>query len=414
MNKIESFIYNKVKNNYLIKNFLRNVYQGAYDLLPGYKSWFAQQPIVKEGYFYGFHDTTPFSPDNSKLLCNRLTIDRLRMPERNDGLEIGYLCGKDYSEWNCLASTLAWNYHKGCRLQWIDSDRLLFNSVNEGALGCSIMSVSTGESQNLPWPIDTASHDGRYATSFNYSRLQRNMPGYGYAWEDKDACMDENAPAGTGLFLVDFANHSKRLLLSLKDLAAIQSQEGMEEGHHFVTHTEFSPDDRYISFLHRWYNGTNRKTRLVVYDRTSKAVYVSPTTGMVSHYVWNNSNGIVAYCRMENIDSHVFFSDPTMRQWKRCGYPQLNSDGHHHFINDNLFVVDTYPDRRRHAKIYTVDISTDEVKLIVDAESPKQYVSPDEQHHWKCDLHPRCSADGTLLSFDSVHTGKRALCVMKL
>ena len=135
---------------------------------------------------------------------------------------------------------------------------------------------------------------------------------------------------------------------------------------------------------------------------------------MVSHYVWNQSNGIVAYCRMEDIDSHVYFSDPSMREWKRCGYPKLNSDGHHHFIDDDTFVVDTYPDKYRHIKLWKVNVKTDEVTLLADVKSLKQFVNPDDDHNWKCDLHPRVSADGKFVSFDSTHTGRRSLCVMMI
>ena len=188
----------------------------------------------------------------------------------------------------------------------------------------------------------------------------------------------------------------------------------MADTYHFVTHTEFSPDGRYVAFLHRWYKGTFKGTRLVVIDLQTNELHISPTTGMVSHYVWNARNGIVAYCRMEDIDSHVYFSDPTMHQWKRCGYPQLNSDGHHHFIDDDTFVVDTYPDKYRHIRLWKVSLSTDEVTLLADVKSQKQFVNPDDAHNWKCDLHPRVSPDGTLVSFDSTHTGHRSLCVMRL
>ena len=102
-----------------------------------------------------------------------------------------------------------------------------------------------------------------------------------------------------------------------------------------------------------------------------------------------------------------------MKEWKRCGYPKLNSDGHHHFIDDDWFLVDTYPDKWRHVKLYKVNRKTDEVILLADAKSPKKFVSPSEHKHWMCDLHPRCSADGKWISFDSVHTGVRSLCIMK-
>lgn len=413
MNKLESFVYNKVKSNYLLKNFIRNIYQGLYDLLPRYKSFFINEPLVREDYFFGFHDTNPFSDKNEKILCNRLTIG-LRMPEKDDILEVGYLCGTDFSTWEKLGETKAWNYHKGCRLQWYNNDNIIFNVIEKNRLKSQILNINNKDGKLLDWPIDTISHDAKYATSFSYSRLQRNMPGYGYAWDDDDSYLEEKHPSLTGLFIINTHNNERKLLVSLQQLTDFQHEDGMDDTHHFVTHTEFSYDDRYVSFLHRWYKGTYRKTRLIVYDRNTGNMYSSPTNGMVSHYVWNKKNGIVAYCRIEGIDSHVYFDGPEMMSWKRCGYPKLNSDGHHHFITNDKFVVDTYPDKRRHAKLYTVDIENDTVTLIADVESPKKYVSPDEHHHWKCDLHPRCSSDGQLVSFDSVHTGKRAICVMRL
>ena len=240
------------------------------------------------------------------------------------------------------------------------------------------------------------------------------MPGYGYAIGDDETFADEFCPANTGLYLVDLQKNERKLLLSLKQLADLQHEEDMADKYHFVTHTEFSPDGQYIAFLHRWYKGTFQRTRLVVYDLQTSTIHISPTSGMVSHYVWNARNGIVAYCRMEDIDSHVYFDSPTMREWKRCGYPKLNSDGHHHFIDDDTFVVDTYPDKYRHMKLWKVNIKTDEVALLADVKSMKQYVNPDDYHNWKCDLHPRVSQDGKQVSFDSTHTGKRSLCIMAI
>ena len=115
-----------------------------------------------------------------------------------------------------------------------------------------------------------------------------------------------------------------------------------------------------------------------------------------------------------NVDSHVFFSSQEMTEWKRCGYPQINSDGHQHFLSNEVFLADTYPDKKRFCKLYKVDRCTDKVEMLANVYSPKQFVSPDEQHHWKCDLHPRCDADGRYISFDSVHTGVRSLCIMPI
>ena len=413
MNKLEAFVYERVKNNYVLKDMIRNIYQGFYDLLPNYDSWFINEPVVVEDCYYGFHDVKPFNSDNRLLLANRLTIP-LHMPTEDDALEVGYLSGEKYSQWHKLSETRAWNYHKGCRLQWVDDTHVIFNTCEGGRLNATICDLSVTDRYLISWPVDSVSPDGRLASSFSYGRLEKLMPGYGYAIGDDEACLEEYAPSSTGLYLIDLQKNERRLLIDLKRLAAIQSEADMAGKYHFVTHTEFSPDGRYLAFLHRWYNGTFQRTRLIVCDLQTNEFHVSPTTGMVSHYVWNARNGIVAYCRMEDIDSHVYFSGPDMREWKRCGYPKLNSDGHHHFIDDDTFVVDTYPDKYRHMKLWKVSVTTDEVALLADVKSLKQFVNPDDDHNWKCDLHPRVSADGTLVCFDSTHTGRRSLCVMRI
>jgi len=68
-----------------------------YDLLPNYESKFSSEPIVLEDCFFGFHDVKPFSNKNSRLLSNRLTIP-LRMPTKDDVLEVGYWYGDNFSE----------------------------------------------------------------------------------------------------------------------------------------------------------------------------------------------------------------------------------------------------------------------------------------------------------------------------
>lgn len=127
--------------------------------------------------------------------------------------------------------------------------------------------------------------------------------------------------------------------MDLERISTIKHEKDMDDSFHFVTHTEFSHNNRYIAFLHRWYKGVRHRTRLMVFDMETGNIFVSPTTGMVSHYCWNSKNGIIAYCSIENIDSHVFFFEPNMENFKRCGFPKLNSDGHQHFINDNEFAL---------------------------------------------------------------------------
>ncbi len=129
----------------------------------------------------------------------------------------------------------------------------------------------------------------------------------------------------------------------------------------------------------------------------------------------NSVHGILAYCRINEIDGHYLFKDHNLSTFKGVNIEKLNSDGHQHYIaNSDEFVTDTYPDNRRYAKLIKVNIKTSEIEIIANIKSAKKFQSPSAFKHWACDLHPRVSNDGKIVCFDSVHTGKRALCFIKM
>ncbi len=414
MNRIEKTIYDLVKRYPRLKLLIRNLYQAIFDLCPDRPSWFKHPVVVKEDFFWGFHDVTQFSCDENYMLANKLTIP-LRMPTEKDELTVGYW-DKQLTEFTPVDSTLAWNYHKGCRLQWVGSDSkaFIYNVFESDRLASRIYSLETGISRRIEAPIDTVSKDGRYATSFSYYRLNALMPGYGYLHKD-DHYLEEAHPAATGLFLLKLSDGKKALLISLETLSRLAPEKSMEGARHYVTHTAFSPDNQYVAFLHRWTHTytVKRYTRLITCRLDGSDLHISPTTDMVSHYVWEKE-GLLAYCRINGTDAHYLFTDHTLRVYRQLA-PALNSDGHQHFVpGTSLFVTDTYPDKRRYARLFLVDYTTNEVEKIADVKSYKKFQSKSADKHWACDLHPRVSPRGTYLTFDSVHTGRRGLCVMKL
>lgn len=418
MNKIEKIVYDTIKHNPKLKLRIRNAYQSFYDFLPNKKDYFKNPISVKEGYFFGFHDVSPFSYDGTKVLANRLTIP-LRMPKNEDLLEVGFFDVTDdiFGEYIKIGESRAWNYHKGCRLQWAGESKIIFNDIFDGKLVSRTFNIHDKKTKVVPFPIDSVSKCGKLATSFSYARLEMTMPGYGYPHEDS-SFMEKKIPDSTGLFIGDIENGTIELVVNIHELNESGSLKfhSIEDAHQYVTHSLFSPDGRYVSFLYRATvikNHTKRWSQLVVYDRETKQMYFSPTNEMVSHYVWNNLNQIIAYCRVEGKDSHVLFEDYRLQNYKRIAYPQLNSDGHQSFISDTGFITDTYPDKYRMSKLYQVDMMTNKVNLLASLNSLKKFQSK-SYRHWCCDLHPRMNRTGSIACFDSVHTGSRALCLMKL
>lgn len=417
MNKIELFVYNIVKENPSIKFLLRNVYQGIFDLFPRRQEYIKYRYSIRENCFFGFHDVSSINKTNDKCLVNDLTIDFM-MPTGLEIINIGYYNLNEKGElldFVKLDETKTWNYHKGCRLQWLSEDSIIFNTFTDKI--CSkIININTKKERLLDFPIDAVSKDGVFATSFSYERLNKCMPGYGYPFSD-DSYLDEEYTDKTGLFLCDIKNNSKELIISLDELHnKICLTKERENWFYFVTHSEFSYDNNYVSFLFRCTqlnNIENRFSALVVYNIKRRVYTVLPTQGMVSHYIWTKKNEIIAYCDYEGVSGHVLF-DISSLTGRYLGLPKINSDGHQTLLNENEIIVDTYPDKWRLAYLYKINIRSNSVEKIASVYSPKKFQTRNLYKHIACDLHPRASEDGSLISFDTCRTGKRGVCIIKL
>lgn len=381
MNKVEEIVYHALYKHPTIKLFVRNLYQGVFDLMPRRADMFGGAHCIKEGFFFGFHDITPFSADETKVLANKVSFD-FRMPKAGEGIEVGYFDFKDgqLCDFHKLGVSYAWNYHKGCRLQWLDECRVIFNNAEGNRIISTILDVASGESKNLKTPIDTAfcSQDECIATTFSYERLQKCMPGYGYPYYD-ESYNSVKYPSDTGLFILDLNTDTKKLIVPISLLKDRFCDDDPELYYHYVTHSEFSKDGRYISFLYRRMidgGDINRRiTKMIVYDRQKEDLIELPTQVSGSHYVWNDKCQIIASCIIENKSCHVLYDMADVNNYKIIRPDVLNQDGHQTFVDDNTFITDTYPDKWRQCQLYLVDMKNDTVKKILNINSPKKFMS---------------------------------------
>lgn len=420
MNKIEEIVYHALYSHPKLKLAVRNLYQGLFDLMPRKKDFFTGDYDIKEGYFFGFHDVTPFSEDESKVLVGKVPFD-FRMPKAGEGMELGFLDLKDgkIGDFHQIATTYAWNWHKGCRFQWLNDNEAIFNNAVDGKLVSSIVNVETKEERNLPFPIDTAfvSEEESIATTFSYERLQVCMPGYGYPYSD-ESYLNEKVPTETGLFLMDLITGERALIVPVSVLVEKYGKDNADKYYHYVTHTEFSKDGRYISFLYRRMEEggdiNKRVTMMVVYDRQTKELILLPTQVSGSHYVWNGKNQIIASCIIDGKSCHVLYDMNNVEHYKIIRPDVLNQDGHQTFVDDDVFITDTYPDKWRQAQLYIANIKDESVKKLLSINSPKRYQSKTVYNYIDCDLHPRMSPSGKYVCCDTVMTGKRGLLIMNV
>ncbi len=415
MNRVELAVYNLVKRNPRLKMGVRNAYQRVCDVVPVKKVDSAYEIDVREGYFFGFHDKCPWSQDNAMLLANRCDIPP-RMPRSDDCVTVGYFTGEDFRDFNPIAQTNAWNWQQGCMLQWIGgANSFVFNDFDGTSHVARIYDSGGKLTRTLPAPIGALSPTGDYALSYSLERCHVYSPGYGYA-NGKDAEMSSERPGTHGIQVLDLTSGKARHLFSVSDIASLQPDQSMVGACHYVTHCQFNTTgDRFV-FFHRWIRDFNfLRTRMISCDLGGRDLFVFPTDGMVSHVAWRDSNHVLAYARIkEKGDRYVLFEDKT-GSYAVTGESHFSSDGHPSFSPDRRWILtDTYPDRFRVSTLILYDTQTDRRFDLAKLRSPREFASPNLESTWPCDLHPRWDRSGTSICFDSAHTGRRALCTIRL
>lgn len=418
MNSLERFVYDKLKGSPALKQKVRQLYQIGFDLIPTRHLKTPFDLYVHEGFFFGFHDHTPFSADNSKLLTNRFYIP-LRMPQPDDKLEVGYLSGVGYKEYTPVSETRAWNWHQGCKLQWCGSSgTLVFNDHQDGTNIARMIDVDTGSETVLPVNISSVSGEGRWGVGYSFERVERYMPGYGYVHTAGEPELSSQRPKRSGLNIINLDNATSSTVFSIDDIAQVQPDQSMEGAYHYFSHALFSPSSLRLVFLHRWMKDDvrNRKSRLISCDINGEDLHIFPTSGMVSHFSWRDDQHVLAYCSTETFgDSYMLFEDQSDGVGRPVGENLLRSDGHPSYSPDKRWIItDTYPDRMRHQHLLLYDCVEEKLYRIARFKLPKPYSSPNPYRHWQCDLHPRWDRTGRYICVDTAYTGQRALTIIDL
>ena len=127
-------------------------------------------------------------------------------------------------------------------------------------------------------------------------------------------------------------------------------------------------------------------------------------TRIISHYSWYDNENFIFYGVVKNKAQYYILNISS----GICSFFAPNildkyGDGHPSFSPDRKWLItDSYPDttRKRHLLLYNIE----DKKLI---EIGAFYDPFHFRNEKRCDLHPRWSPDGNLISIDSAYTGKR-------
>lgn len=348
--------------------------------------------------FFGYYDKCPWDASMRLFLLNRA--------EKDGSLSIETL-ERDTRRVRTVATTRAWNFQQGCMAQWLPDGRIIHNSVIGDRLGACIVSQSGEKQRVLDWPVQVVHPEGRHFLSLNYTRLDRLRPEYGYRLKVENFSPFQPLEED-GLCRVDIESGAARLLFSLADLAErIDASPGEDQK---VNHAMFSPSGRHFVFMHRWMEDRKKYSRLYVARDDGSDLRLLLDHGMVSHYSWMDDERLIAfartpdgqdrYCIVNIHDGYVCSPGEGSMSRFGDGHPTCSPDG-------RWFVTDSYPDRARMQRLLLWNIESEQLIEVGEFLSPLSF-----EDFVRCDLHPRWSPDGKLISVDSAFSGERRSYVL--
>ena len=410
MNQLERFIYNRVRFSPKIKKLIVGLYQQLFSFIPINRIQTNYDVITREGYFFGFHDKCPWSPDNKYLLAHKYKID-LKMPVHDSKVEIGFFSGKNQTEFNSIAETNTWNWQMGSMLQWVGTtNSIIFNDYDGTNHISKVVDISGKVLRTYHKPISAISSDGNYALSHSFVRLQKAAPAYGYA-NSEEISSSENKPNNEGIHLLDLKTGESKLLFSILEISNINSADNPLDSYHYFTHCLFSPTGKRFAFYHRWLKKNNQTwTELFTCNIDGSDIYKFNFSGVVTHLAWQDNRHLLAYGYKKDVGDHYYLLEDKTDNYKIIGENIFSSDGHPQFAPDRENIItDTYPDRLRRQYLILYNIISRKQEKLATLKSPLSYTGD-----LRCDLHPRWDRTGKSVAFDSSHTGKRALCTIRL
>lgn len=405
-----------------LKDTVESVYQRAnyhlrvdssftYDLhedatLYSAAEWFdAPNPTTDQ--FVGFYDICPWNDSMEAFLLHDLE-------EGGNPSVDASLVAVSNGERQTLARTSAWNYQQGSRLQWHPTreNAIIFNDIENGAAVARIIDTDGTVVRTHSYPLQAANPVEDEFISVSYRRLDHNSPGYGYGTLRDRASSPETEtertgrgdnelldPDEDGLFRVS-SDDTGTLVVPLSEL--MEFADGVTHERHYIHHVVYSPDGKQFVFLHRWRDSDREHTQLCVATRAGNPRLLLEDP-YISHFSWIDTRRIFLWGRTDESGKGYYVVDVETGETEYMCALEGYGDGHPSVSpNGEWVVTDTYPDRSRKRHLTLYHRETERVVKLGTFLEPFAF-----DGQTRCDLHPRWSPDGQLVSIDSAFNGNR-------
>ena len=389
------------------------------------ETFFPTRQITKgpHHHWFGYYDKREFDPTGRLILANQVKFEG-RAPTGEDSISVGYVDTQRGGQWYEVGKSRSWGWQQGCMLQWLgpNGDRILWNDREGDQFVCRIFSMKDRSIQTLPRPIYTVSRDGRIGLSVDFRRIDNLRPGYGYDGL-ADPNVNERAPEDSGIWRVDLETGESKLILSLADVVELPWPDGKKhaEAWHYFNHLLINPSgDRFI-VLHRYRPKFDPKslqfeggfvTRMLTANLDGSDRYILDPSGYTSHFIWKNDHQVTMWTRPEGERNGFYEFTDQSREVIPVGHTQMPTNGHNTYLPkpySDWILNDTYPDRATSRQtVYLYHVPSQRRFDLGHFPAPMAY-----RGEWRCDTHPRCNDDGTLVAIDSPHQDGRQVHLLE-
>ena len=296
-----------------------------------------------------------------------------------------------------LFKGLVLNWQQGNRLRWLGEKRYIFNSYEND----SYISVECdhGKKKLHSYPVYDANET--FAISIDFNRLGYLRPGYGYT----KFAYNEVSQDDIAISVYDIETDEQVFTIRFSDILRVLAQEKItinDINNCYINHISISPlKDKFLFFfiekqktIHMCYLMVWEKNGIKLMDRELSA----------SHYTWKDNKTILATMYTPSRECGYFYYNTESGKRTDVLPNKLKMDGHPTFIDGNVFVTDTYPDKAGFQKILLVNEQSGDITTVLKIYSTSKHMGVQ-----RCDLHPRYSVENNRVYFDADIDGRRRI-----
>jgi hypothetical protein len=355
-------------------------------------------------HWFGYYDKHQFDVTNRYVLGMRAGFEG-RQPQQDDEIEFGVIDIEQGDTWSTVGSTSAWCWQQGCMLQWIpgSADEVAWNARGDDGYISHVYNTRTEETRDLPHPIYTIAPDGKTAIGTDFRRIDHMRPGYGYAGIP-DPNFDTLAPENAGIYTIDLSTGISEQIISIAEVAALPYRHGdLAEAKHYFNHLLFNTDGARFIFLHRWRFGDGGfHTRMMTANADGTELHVVDDYGKMSHFIWRDPETITAWSWQPSHENAFYVYRDQTDEIEVLAKDKMTLNGHNTYLSNTDWILnDCYSQGgARSQTLYLYHVPTDRRIDLGSFASPEEYTG-----ELRCDLHPRSSRDGKLVTIDSTHGG---------